>query len=140
MPAVFTLIVGLAAPVDQVLPVMEPEAKITEPPWQKVTGPNEVIEAVVTGIMEILCVADAEAQPLDTVKVYTPAAFTESVGLVAPVDQLFPLVALEDRTTDPPAQKLIGPPAVMAAVMVDGITVTAMLEKAVPHTVVTFRE
>ncbi len=136
----FTLIVGLTAPVDQVLPVMELEAKITEPPWQKVTGPKGVIEAVVMGIIEILCVTDTEAQPLDTVKVYTPAAFTEMVGLVAPVDQVLPLVALEARITEPPGQKLVGPPGVMAAVMVDGITVTAILEEAVPHTVVTFRE
>lgn len=122
------------------MPVIELEARITEPPWQKVTAPKAVIEAVVIGITVMLCVTEAEAQPLDTVKVYMPAALTEIVGVVAPVDQLFPLAEPEDRVTEPPAQKLVGPLAVMLAVMVEGITVTAMLEEAVPQTVATFRE
>jgi hypothetical protein len=132
--------VGLTAPFDQVLPVVELEAKITEPPSQKVTGPKGVMEAVVRGMMETLCVANAEAQPLDTVKVYKPAAFTEMLGVVAPVDQLLPPAEVELRMTEPPGQKLVGPSAVMAAVMVDGITVTTMLEDAVPHTVTTSSE
>lgn len=140
MPAVVTLIVGVMAPVDQVLPVAELEARITEPPWQNVIGPEAVMEAVVKGITETLCVADAIAQPLETVKVYTPAVFTRIVGVAAPVDQLLPVVKLEDRMTEPPGQKFVGPPGVMAAVIVDGITVTAILEEAVPHTVDTLSE
>lgn len=60
--------------------------------------------------------------------------------VVAPVDQLFPLVLPDVRTTEPPWQKVVGPLAVMVGVMVLGITVTAIVEASVPHKVVTFKE
>lgn len=44
--------------------------------------------------------------------------------VVAPVDQVLPLVTEEVRTTDPPAQNVVGPLAVIVGVAGIGFTVT----------------
>ena len=44
--------------------------------------------------------------------------------VVAPVDQRFPLEAEEVNTTDPPVQKVVGPPAVIVGAEGIGFTVT----------------
>ena len=46
------------------------------------------------------------------------------VCVVAPVDQRFPVVAEDVRTTFPPAQKVRGPLAVMVGVAGSAVTVT----------------
>lgn len=60
--------------------------------------------------------------------------------VVSPVDQVFPVAAEEVNTTDPPEQKVVGPPAVMVGVAGGGPTVTvvpALVELQVPFETVT---
>ena len=45
---------------------------------------------------------------------------------VAPFDQVFPVADEEVRVTEPPAQKVVGPPAVIVGVAGSGFTVTAV--------------
>lgn len=44
--------------------------------------------------------------------------------VVSVVDQVFPVEAEEVRTTDPPVQKVVGPPAVITGAAGIGFTVT----------------
>lgn len=69
IPAVLTLMVEVVAPVDQLFPAAALELRITELPWQKVVGPEAVMAAVTEGVTAMLCVAEADAQALDTVSV-----------------------------------------------------------------------
>ena len=46
--------------------------------------------------------------------------------MVAPVDQRFPVADDEVRTTLPPAQNVVGPPAEMVGVAGNGFTVTVV--------------
>ncbi|MNU79313.1 hypothetical protein D3C71_689270 [compost metagenome] len=46
--------------------------------------------------------------------------------MVAPVDQVFPVAEEDVRTTEPPAQNVIGPLAVMIGVAGSGFTVTVV--------------
>lgn len=46
--------------------------------------------------------------------------------VVAPVDQVFPVEAEDVRVTEPPAQKEVGPPAVIVGVAGVGLTVTVV--------------
>jgi hypothetical protein len=47
--------------------------------------------------------------------------------VVAPVDQVFPDTAEEVNTTEPPAQNVVGPPAVMIGAAGIGLTVTLIV-------------
>lgn len=47
-------------------------------------------------------------------------------GVVAPVDQVFPVADEDVKTTEPPAQKVVGPPAVIVG-GVPAVTVTVLL-------------
>ena len=46
--------------------------------------------------------------------------------MVAPVDHKYPFPELEVNVTDPPAQKVVGPPAVMVGAEGAGLTVTVV--------------
>jgi hypothetical protein len=46
--------------------------------------------------------------------------------VVAPFDQVFPVAEDEVRVTEPPVQKLIGPPAVIVGTAGSGFTVTVV--------------
>ena len=46
--------------------------------------------------------------------------------VVAPVDQTLPLAEEDVNTTLPPAQKVVGPPAVIVGVAGSGFTVTVV--------------
>ncbi len=46
--------------------------------------------------------------------------------VVAPFDQVFPVADDEVRVTDPPAQNVVGPPAVIVGVAGSGLTVTVV--------------
>lgn len=50
MPEVVTAMEGVVAPVDQLLPLVLADVKITELPWQKVVGPFVVIAALAGGL------------------------------------------------------------------------------------------
>jgi hypothetical protein len=45
---------------------------------------------------------------------------------VAPLDQVFPVALEEVKTTEPPAQNVVEPPAVMVGVAGKGLTVTTV--------------
>ena len=46
--------------------------------------------------------------------------------VVAPLDQLFPVVDEEVKVTEPPAQKVVGPLGVIVGVAGNGVTVTTV--------------
>lgn len=61
--------------------------------------------------------------------------------VVAPVDQIFPVLDEDVNTTDPPVQKVVGPPAVMVGATGIGFTVILITfeeaEEHGPSTIVT---
>ena len=64
--------------------------------------------------------------PLETVTVYEPLVDTAIDGVVAPVDQVFPVGDEDVKVMDPPAQNEFGPlPAIVGTGGV-GFTVTAV--------------
>jgi hypothetical protein len=69
----------------------------------------------------------AEVQPaVVTATVYVPDVDTVIDCVVAPVDHTFPLAEEDVNTTLPPAQKVVGPPALMVGVAGSGFTVTVV--------------
>ena len=46
--------------------------------------------------------------------------------VVAPFDQVFPVAELEVNVTEPPEQKVVGPPAEIVGVVGVGLTVTVV--------------
>jgi hypothetical protein len=122
-------------PSDQVFPVALEDVNTTDPPAQKVKGPPaEIVGVASNGFTVTVVGADvAEHVPFDTVTEYVPEVETVIDCVVAPVDQVFP-VALEDvNTTDPPAQNVVGPPAVIIGVAGTGFTVTVVGADAAEH-------
>jgi hypothetical protein len=66
----------------------------------------------------------ADVQPATvTVTVYVPAVETVIDWVVSPVDQRLPVADDEVNVTLPPAQKVVGPPAVMVGAGGAGLTV-----------------
>ena len=59
-----------------------------------------------------------------------PDVVTVMDCVVSPVDHRFPLEADEVRVTEPPSQKVVGPPAVMVGTVGIGFTVTLVAEAA----------
>lgn len=53
--------------------------------------------------------------------------------MVAPVDQVFPVADDEVRITEPPVQKVVGPPAVMVGTAGSGFTVTVVAVELDTH-------
>lgn len=53
--------------------------------------------------------------------------------VVSEVDQVFPELAEEVSTTDPPAQKVVGPPAVMDGAAGIGFSVTVVTAETLEH-------
>lgn len=119
---------GVVAPVDQVFPEPAEDVNVTAPPAQNVVGPLAVIVGVdgVVVAVTIVAVEVAEHPPLVTVTVYEPEADTEMDGVVAPVDQEFPVAEEDVKVTDPGEQKVVGPPAVIVGVAGVGLTVTVV--------------
>lgn len=64
--------------------------------------------------------------PLVTVTVYVPEADTVIDCVVAPLDQRFPVADDDVKTTLPPVQKVVGPPAVIVGVAGAGVTVIVL--------------
>ena len=52
---------------------------------------------------------------------------------VAPFDQVFPVAEEEVKVTEPPAQNVVGPPAVMVGVAGTGFTVTVVATEVAEH-------
>lgn len=118
----------VVAPVDQVFPVADEDVKVTELPEQNVVGPLAVMVGVAGSGLTVTVVAaeTEEHDPLETVTVYEPLAVTVMDCVVAPVDQVFPVEAEDVRVTEPPAQKEVGPLAVIVGIAGVGLTVTVV--------------
>lgn len=117
------------APFDHMYAVLGDDVKVTEPPVQKVVGPLAVIVGVGGNAFTVTtCDAAALVQPKAvTVSVYVPAVDTVILCVVAPFDHIFPVLADEVRVTDPPAQKVVGPPAVIVGVGGVAFTVIVLI-------------
>jgi hypothetical protein len=53
--------------------------------------------------------------------------------VVAPFDHVFPVAELEVKVTEPPEQKVVGPPAEIAGVVGVGLTVTTVEAEVDEH-------
>jgi hypothetical protein len=103
---------------------------LTLPPVQKVVGPDGVITGVEGNGFTVTVIAfeGAEVQPpLFTTTEYVPLVVTEMDWVVAPpgVQTLLTGLLLL-RVTFPPAQKVVGPDAVITGVAGSGLTVTTV--------------
>lgn len=123
-------------PVDQRLLLAEEEVSATEPPAQKVVEPPALIDGA-AGFALIVTVVAAEVaeqpEPLVTVTVYDPAELTVIDWFVEPFDQRLPEAEEEVKVTDPPAQKLVAPLAVMVGVTGFAFTVTVVEAEVAEH-------
>ena len=118
VPEVETVMDWVVAPVDQRLFVGDDEVKTTVPPAQNVVGPFAVTVGVV-GIgftTTVVFVEEAWQKPVETVTEYDPELLTVIDCVVAPVDHVFPLADDEVKTTEPPAQNVVAPLAVIVGV------------------------
>jgi hypothetical protein len=115
------------AEVDHKYPVPPEAVKTTDPPWQKVVGPPAVMMAVGNGFT-VTAELSVSVQPpeLVTVTVYVPSEITLILAVVAEVDHKYPVPPEAVSITDPPWQKVVGPPAVITADG-SGFTVTTEL-------------
>ena len=107
------------------LPVAELEVRITDPPVQKVVAlPAEIVGVEGNGLTVTMNGAEVDTHPVaPTETVYDPEVVTESVFKVEAFDQVLPVALLEVNTTLPPAQKVVGPPAVIVGVAGNEFTV-----------------
>ena len=121
-PALLTVATALSLLV-HVPPVVGDNVVVR--PAQIVVAP--VILATGFAFTATVVLADvAEVQPnVVTATVYVPFVETVIDCVVAPVDHKFPDADEEVSITDPPAQKVIGPPAEMVGVGGIGFIVTA---------------
>lgn len=92
-------------------------------------GPLLDAVTVGSGFTVIVVPAEVAEQPLPfvTVTVYVPDEVTVMDCVVAPVDQAFPVVEEDVRTTEPPEQKVVGPPVVIVGVAGSAFTVTVVV-------------
>ncbi len=90
-------------------------------------GPPAVMMADGSGFT-VTAVLSVSVQPLElvTVTVYEPLVVTDIAEVVAEVDHRYPVPPEAVSITEPPWQKVVGPPAVMTADG-SGFTVTAAL-------------
>src|SRR5258707_1171640 len=81
------------------------------------------------GLTVTLVAAEVAEQPLAsvTVTLYAPAALMAIACVVAPSDQRYALALDDVSVTEPPAQNVVGPPAVMVG---DGRGLTVTLVAA----------
>jgi len=133
----------VVAPVLHVFPLAMLDVSTTFPPWQNVVGPLELTVGAGLLFTVTLTGADAPEQLLEfvTVTEYVPAAFTVIDCVVAPVLHMFPVDELEVRTTLPPWQKVVGPPAVtVVAGLLFTVTVTGADDPEQPFPSTTLTE
>ena len=100
------------------LPVAEDEVSTTLPPSQNVKGPPaEIVGVAGAGLTTTVVLAEVALQPAaPTVTENVAAVVTVMLCVVAPLLQVLPLPAEDVSTTDPPVQKVKGPPAEMVGV------------------------
>ena len=109
------------------MPLAAEEVSTTFPPEQNVVGPPGVmVGAEGVGFTVTVVPADvADVQPPEvTATVYVPLVETVIDCVVAPVDQTFPVADEDVKTTLPPEQNVVGPPAEIVGVAGVAFTVT----------------
>src|SRR5258708_2929341 len=118
---------SVVPPLDQRYEEPADAVSVTEPPAQNVVGPPAVIVAVGLALTVTTVGADVALQPAASVPVprWWPAALTVIDEVVAPLDQRYEEPADAVSVTEPPAQNVVGPPAVIVAVGL-ALTVTAV--------------
>lgn len=123
-----TVMLFVCSPVDQRFPVLSEDVMVTLPPWQKVVGPEAVIDGVKEVVSVVVISLDSPEQPFPSVTVteITSLSATVMLLLVSPVDQRFPVVAEDVIVTLPPVQKVVAPPAVIVGAGF-AFTVTAVI-------------
>src|SRR5712691_8530582 len=118
LPLALTVIDDVVAPFDQRYEVPLDAVSVTLPPAQNVVGPPAVMLAVGLALTVTAVGVDVALHPLAsvTVTLELPLALTVIDDVVAPFDQRYddPLDAVS--VTLPPAQNVVGPPAVILAV------------------------
>lgn len=129
MPAELTTSDCVVAPLDQSHKAPADAVSVTEPPSQKVVGPEGAIVAAGSGLTVTAVAAEVVLQPaaLVTVTEYEPPLMTSIDCDVAPVDQSQDAPALAVSVTLPPAQKVVGPEAAMVAA---GLALTVVVVAA----------
>ena len=126
-PLFETVMDGVVAPLDQVLPIALEEVKTTEPPAQNVVEPLAVIVGVGMGLTVTMVGVEVAVQfSLETVTEYDPLCETVMDCVVAPLDQIFPVALEEVNTTEPPAQNVVDPLAVIVGIVGKGLTITTV--------------
>jgi hypothetical protein len=100
----------------------------TLPPAQKVVGPPALMVGVGKGLTVTVVPVLVALQPLlVTVTLNVPLLLTVMLWVVAPPGlHTLPEVLLLVSTTLPPAQKVVGPPALIVGVAGFGFTVTVV--------------
>jgi hypothetical protein len=132
----------VVAPFDQVFPVALEEVNTTEPPAQNVVEPPAVMVGIAGKELTVTTVAVELALqfPLETVTEYDPLCETVIDCVVAPLDQVLPVALEEVKTTEPPEQKVVEPPAVIMGVVrvfVIETVVTGEVELHAPFVITT---
>src|SRR5260221_11935849 len=117
----------VVAPVDHSHDAPADAVSVTEPPLQNVVGPPAVIVACGLALTVTTVGALVAVQPLalPTVTLKLPLALTVMACVVAPFDQRYDEALLAVSVTLPPAQNVVGPPAVIVATGF-ALTVTAV--------------
>ena len=107
----------VVAPFDQAYDAPVDAVSVTAPPAQNVVGPDAVIDAVGSEFTVTLVADDVALQPFAsvTVTLYEPAAETVIDRVVAPFDHAYEAPAEAVSVTEPPAQNVVGPDAVIDA-------------------------
>jgi hypothetical protein len=125
---VYAVVVAVLIAGDQVPVILlfDVVGKVNVPPLH--IAATCVNVGVTDGFTVTVVPADAkDAQPpVVLVTVYVPEVETVIVCVVAPFDQVFPVAEDEVKTTDPPAQKVSGPPAEIVGAVGIGFTVTVI--------------
>jgi hypothetical protein len=128
-PEVVALIDCVVAPFDQRYEAEDGAVNVTEPPSQNVVGPPAVMTGVAGfGLTVTVVQADTAAQPFSfvTITPYEPDVVTVIDCVCAPVDQTYVVADGAVSVTEPPAQNVVGPPAVTTGVGGFAFTVTAV--------------
>src|SRR5437763_814576 len=126
------------APFDQVYPLMLlSEVRVRVPPLQKVKGPFAIIAGFAgVGLTVISVNAEVAVQPklFFTITEKFPELLTETLLVVCPFDQVYPLeLVSEVRIKLPPLQKDSGPLAVIKGNKGFGFTFTVVTDEVAEH-------
>lgn len=123
----------VVSPVDQMFPPVEEEVRVTEDPAQI----DSVVPVTIVGVggseftVTVLGAEVPELHPfVITCTRNVPDVLTVMDCVVAPLDQKLLLAEDDVKVTEPPAQNVVGPLAVMVGTAGMVLTVTVIGEEA----------